>query len=532
VDARLLERIVEPGFTASARDLSGLARIVEAGGETQRLCALRAMRTIQGSVGARLRSAISELDAEAKQAVLDALRKGAGAAHADDKLDAALVDLLDDRATRVRRVVARWLAERGSEAAREGLRAALATAQNVDDRRSLLRVLAPLGELSELEADELRTLGDEHGSLIAKRARTPRRGSGPEEQRESAVRATLSWRCRRGLEEILAAEIATRLGLAALERTPGAVLARDVSLSPIEAFSVRTATSVAVELGHAEDQEVVFALLRADVGESAAKWFGLERPRFRVEWVDDFGRTRRGARGEAWAFAAAFPGDSVGFINDPRRSDLILRIEVGGSQRVTLEPADALGLDTRFTYRRADVPAASFPPLAAALVRATTPRPDDIVWDPFVGSGLELCERAVFGPFCKLYGTDVDRHAVDKARMNLDARAAPATLVVGDFRDDPVAGVSVVVTNPPMGRRVLEGRDLDRLLLDLVNTAETCLLPGGRLVLLSPRPRVTAHAAAARGFVQTVDARVDLGGFDAWLQRFDKPLRTRSARGT
>jgi tRNA G10 N-methylase Trm11 len=83
-----------------------------------------------------------------------------------------------------------------------------------------------------------------------------------------------------------------------------------------------------------------------------------------------------------------------------------------------------------------------------------------------------------------------------------------------------------------MGRRVLEGRDLDRLMVDLVVTASRALVPGGRLVLLSPRPHTTAREARARGLEQAFEACVDLGGFDAWLQRFDKPLRSRSVRGT
>ena len=534
LDERLLQRIAEVGFTASARDVPGLARIVAAGAEASRRSALRALRSIQGSVGGRLRPALTGLDDEARADVLDALRKGAAASLPDPKLDEALVALLGDGATRVRRLAARWLGERGGAGAQSGLRAALAGAAHVDDRRSLLRALAPSGALEESEIAELHALGDERASLVARRASaSPSRPAARTLQ--SAETVTVVWRCRRGLEEIVASEISARLGLVALEPVLAGVVARDVALAPVDALRVRTASNVAVELGRADDREGVIALLRGAAGTKAARWLGLERPTFRVEWVDDLGRPRRVDRAAAWAFAAAFPGDGGGFVNDPRRSDVTLRIEAHGARRVFLEPSDSLGLDTRFAYRRADVPAASFPPLAAALVRLTTPLPGDTVWDPFVGSGVELCERAVFGPARGLHGTDVDPSAVAKARENLAAvlpGGPPPTLVVEDFRRHVVEDLSVVVTNPPMGRRVLEGRDLDRLMVDLVVTASRALVPGGRLVLLSPRPGTTAREAGARGLEQAFEACVDLGGFDAWLQRFDKPLRSRSVRGT
>lgn len=536
LDARLLRRVAEVGFTASSRDLPGLARIVAAGDDTQRVAALRALRSIQRSVGARLAGALAGLDDEVRAELLDSLRKGASAAQPDAKLDHALVSLLGDGATRVRRLAARWLGERGGDEARAGLRGALAMATRSDDRRSLLRALAPLGALTEPEISELHALGEERASLVARRASTSRaqRVTSGDVSR-SCEPMTLVWRCRRGLEEIVASEISSRLGLGSLERTLAGVVARGVVLAPAEALTVRTASSVAVELGRAEGHEEVFGLLRGVEGARLARWLGLERPRFRVEWIDELNRPRRADARAAWAFASAFPGDASGFVNDPRGSDVTLRIENHGARRVFVEPSDSLGLDTRFAYRRADVPAASSPPIAAALVRVTTPRPDDTVWDPFVGSGLELCERALFGPARGLHGTDVDPAAIAKARENLAAvlsNGPPPTLVVGDFRRHVVENLSVVVTNPPMGRRVLEGRDLDRLVADLVETVSRALLPGGRLVLLSPRPRTSARVAEARGLQQAVETCVDLGGFDAWLQRFDKPVRSRSVRGT
>jgi len=76
-------------------------------------------------------------------------------------------------------------------------------------------------------------------------------------------------------------------------------------------------------------------------------------------------------------------------------------------------------VDERFAYRTETVAASSHPTIAAALVRLVPPREDDVVWDPFVGSALELIERARLGPYRALHGTDVDEGALEAARANL-----------------------------------------------------------------------------------------------------------------
>jgi tRNA G10 N-methylase Trm11 len=176
--------------------------------------------------------------------------------------------------------------------------------------------------------------------------------------------------------------------------------------------------------------------------------------------------------------------------------------------------------DPRFAYRVADVPAASHPTIAAALARVAGVREDDVVWDPFVGSGLELAERARLGPYRSLLGTDLDADALDAARANL------AGIEVKLTRSDALLtrprAVTLIVTNPPMGRRVVRQGELRTFLERFVAHAASVLEPGGRLVWISPRPRMTRlHAERAglrleRGFV------VDMGGFQGEIQRWQK----------
>src|SRR6185312_7735419 len=128
--------------------------------------------------------------------------------------------------------------------------------------------------------------------------------------------------------------------------------------------------------------------------------------------------------------------------------------EGAGVVRVELVPDVA---DPRFAYRKGDVPAASHPTIAAALVRVAGVRDDDVVWDPFVGSGTELCERALAGPYRVLSGSDLDPAALAVARANLLAAGVPEpSLFEGDATraTPPGPAPTLIVTNPPLGRRV------------------------------------------------------------------------------
>ncbi|MSP16467.1 MAG: hypothetical protein EXR73_07650 [Myxococcales bacterium] len=209
--------------------------------------------------------------------------------------------------------------------------------------------------------------------------------------------------------------------------------------------------------------------------------------------------------------------------NDPTASawEVVVR-EDAGAVEVELEPS-ALE-DPRFSWRRTDVAAASHPTLAAALARLAGVRARDVVWDPFVGSGSELIERARLGPYAALIGSDLDPRALVAARENLAAAGVAATLDVADACAHAPAGVTLIITNPPMGRRVHRG-DIGPLLDAFVDHVARVLVPGGRMAWLSPVPRRTRERALLVGLRFSVAHRVDMGGFDAEFQLLEKPVR-------
>jgi tRNA G10 N-methylase Trm11 len=187
-----------------------------------------------------------------------------------------------------------------------------------------------------------------------------------------------------------------------------------------------------------------------------------------------------------------------------------------------LEISPRLRPDPRFAYRQGDVPAASHPPLAACMARLAGLQEADSVWDPFCGSGLELIERALRGGVKSVLGTDRSSQALEAARANFHAAGLDhisSTFLCSDFRDaeNLQNAFSLVMSNPPMGRRV-PIPDLAELIADFFVSASHALKPGGRLVFVNPltvSPRTKSLELASR-------QKIDMGGFHAHLEKYIK----------
>lgn len=425
-----------------------------------------------------------------------------------------LIARLGDSDDKTRRNAIVALGHVASSAVEEALIAAWPREERVEHRRSIAASLGKIGSAPAL--DLLRTIDASDGELrriaseaILKLERT--HGRATRGTIDAGVRPetpiVVRYHCRRGLETIVVDEIGD---LGARGVAPGVVEVK--SMSAIAGlFAVRTALRFGFPLGASTDgpiEERVAAAIAAG-GELLGR-FTRGPITYRIDWV---GKGHR--RAATFKVARLVQERAPQLRNDP--TDSVWEIVV--DEELGVEAWPKAVEDPRFSYRVADVPASSHPTIAASLARVAGARRDEVVWDPFVGSGTELIERARLGPCSAMYGSDVEPGALDAARKNLDAAGVKALLVVSDARvSRPPEPVSLVITNPPMGRRVLDRKSLEPLFDGVLANVRNCMRRDGRVVLLSPLFGRTVELAVRHGFRVERRGAVDLGGFDAELQ--------------
>lgn len=517
----LLERCLEDaGYTPAQKALPALLEALDALDEERAELLERALARV-GLPAAE--AALAELAARAPAARRRRLRLVGRVAVATRAaaLFEPLVRGLGDEDARCRRSAMSALGKLGDERA-EGPLLALLERSALEERRVLVEALGKLGGRASREA--LAALSVEDPELERRRERAltllGRRSSRADAvsldfERPLPSPVTVVLTTRAGLAHLPCAELA-HLGASRLSARE-AQLSYGGTLGAL--FQARTALDFAlrfpvVERGASAAERIARTLTDERVLASLAAWTH-GRPRVRLAWTEGH------KRAQSWEVARLLRERSDAIVNDPSGALWEVRLSPTGTGFVDLVPRVAP--DPRFSYRVSDVPAASHPTLAAALARTAGARDDDVVWDPFVGSGLELVERAKLGPYAALYGTDLDARALDAARRNLEsARVERATLERRDARTFARSDVTLVLSNPPMGRRVARDASLGALLEGVVETAARVLVPGGRMVWLSPQAPRTSAAAARCGFSVSEGPDVDLGGFSARLQTFEQ----------
>ena len=342
-------------------------------------------------------------------------------------------------------------------------------------------------------------------------------------------------RGRQGLERIVRDEveeyIRTHGKFRFIEASSGRVAIAPVGpFSLGDLFALRCFGTVGLVVGNVPETddetaavEALAAVITSPLSRRVLEMFTEGPVRYRLDFVAK-GHQRGAVRELANRVYARCPE----ILNDARNAPWTVAIHPS-VRSDTVELSPKLTPDPRLYYRQDDVPASSHPPLAACMARLAGKVPNEIVWDPFCGSGLELIERALLGGVQSLHGTDLSAEALEIARKNFAAaklEGVPAQFTCGDFRDiSRGAGmgpgsVTLVITNPPMGRRV-PIHNLRGLIADLFAVAATVLKPGGRLVFANPLRLTPADPSLKLQSRQTVD----LGGFDCLLELYVKTGR-------
>ncbi|HEY2515230.1 MAG TPA: methyltransferase [Polyangiaceae bacterium] len=522
----------DAGFTPSVRDVAGIVKLVASDDETLARDAERALVRVGPTAVPVVRAEAERVGKPARARLVRAVGVIAG-----DGEDAQAVAWLVAELARGEGKAARYAASalgklrEGAAQAERALLEAWSGEPPIELRRVLADSLGKVGR--EAAASALRgyeSSDPELRRLLGKAMlRLDRVAARVEESAIDGAAALerplpIMFRCRAGLESILVEELGEAWSPRAVEE--GRV--QGVLRGPLEsARAPRVALSFALHVGPlsgADEGALVKELVAGDAAWRILRTFTRGAIRFRLAF--ESGGHRRGLVHD---IAAHLRSARPEVLNDPTGSpwEILVRTHAAGARgskgdklhTVSLELEPRGLADERFDYRVSDVPAASQPTIAAALARIGGAQPDDVVWDPFVGSALELIERAKLGAYKAIHGTDVDEGALEAAKANL-ARAGieGVKLAHADSTMHAPRGVSLAITNPPMGRRVARG-ELAPLLDRFVHKVAKTLVPGGRLVWLSPMPERTRGRLEEEGMVLEVARGVDMGGFRAELQR-------------
>lgn len=513
----LRARLAQAGYTPGRRDVAPLVAILaqdaDAGPAVRRALA----RADAAVVAAALVRALGEAAEASAVRLLPAL---GDVAARDTSAVAALVGALDDARLRVRRAAVTALGKVGGDEARAAIvaywdRADLAA----DHRRAAAEALGKVGGAEA--AKRLAAMAPDAGGdaeLARRRGKALLIAERDADDAESEVALDVAppapvvmvARCRAGLETILAGELHDA-GLPVDRIGPGLVRTTIAGpLRPLLAARTLLTAGALVDVPRADADEIARALAGAE--RLLTTW-----TRGPVRWRLDFEKGGH-RRALVWAAAARTRELAPALRNQPR--DTTWEVVVTADE-AHLELRPHRYADERFTWRVADVPAASHPTIAAALARIAGAQAGEHVWDPFCGSGAELCERGRLGA-AHLHGTDLDERALAATRQNLAAAGLTATLARGDALDHtPPSPLGLVITNPPLGRRVRG--DAGSLLERFAARVPALLAPGGRLVWITPAAERTAAVLRKRGLELTFARDVDLGGYEARMERWQKP---------
>lgn len=528
-DFDLAAALASPSFTPAQKDAPALVELVVRGEDpgAERAAAALALlgdtgrHAIEARLAARTKAAPdvdsddAELSAGATARLVGAL--GVAARRGDVAARASVIARVSDPEVRVRRAAILALGKLAGDDARDVLLTRW-DAEDVtpDERRSLTEALGKIG--GDAARSRLVALNPGDDAELARRRiramlmteRDARRGEESAIDTDLAPPMTLAvrLRCKAGLAELLRHDLASR-GFTGRARRDDAV---DVELNgPWKTlFASRLWISAAIRIPLASDNPpaIVDAICSAEVRALLLAW-----TRGPIRWRLGFPKGHR--RAVVWNVAKEVTARAPELVNDPSQTTWDFFVGEGA-----LELVPRRAVDPRFSWRVAEIPAASHPTVAAALAVVAGEMARDRVWDPFVGSGAELVERARLGGTTSLIGSDLDDNALAAARKNLDTAGLAAELVRADARTHAPGPVDLIITNPPLGSRVQ--LDAAALLVAALPNFARQLAPRGRLVWITPAVKRTTPVAEQLGLRRTRNLDVDLGGVRGQLERWER----------
>jgi tRNA (guanine10-N2)-dimethyltransferase len=138
--------------------------------------------------------------------------------------------------------------------------------------------------------------------------------------------------------------------------------------------------------------------------------------------------------------------------------------------------------------------------LARCMVNLAHGKTEDLVLDPFCGTGTSLIEATYIG--CRALGVDAQRRMILGCRKNLQHfNISPEGLVWANARHLPFTKVDCVVTDPPYGRSSSTLKSTTKQLVQEVLASSLGLLGvGQRICIASPKTLNIKALGTALGY--------------------------------
>ena len=165
-------------------------------------------------------------------------------------------------------------------------------------------------------------------------------------------------------------------------------------------------------------------------------------------------------------------------------------------------------------------PTPLLPPIAYCMIRLAVPQKNEQLVDPMCGCGTIPLLASLEWKDLKVIGLDIEDEYLSSARRNAETlsitdRIEFAKSDIADLANTGIAA-DMVVVNPPYGMTVPARSQIERLYGTLLETSNKVLSSSGRMVIITPYPRIIEKE------VQQTKMRID----SSYRIREGKPPRT------
>ena len=145
-------------------------------------------------------------------------------------------------------------------------------------------------------------------------------------------------------------------------------------------------------------------------------------------------------------------------------------------------------------------PSAMQAKLARCMVNLAKPKAEELLLDPFCGTGSMLIEAALIG--CRVLGLDIQRRMVKGTLQNLAYfNIKPEGAITADARNLPITKVDCVVTDPPYGRSATTlKRTTKQIVEEVLISVHDTLDKGRRVCMAAPKTLNIGRIGTALGY--------------------------------